>query len=326
MVVIVTGVAGYIGAHVAKALLENGHAVIGIDNLSTGRREFLDSRINFFKGDICDLGFLTEVFSQINDLTECGVVHCAGVKFPEESMTNPSKYFEINTGGTLNLLKVMAVFNVNSLVFSSSCSVYGNPADGIAVTETMDLRPVSPYGHSKMLAENAISTTSKHSELRAVSLRYFNVAGNSHFAAFDISPRNLLPNMYRAASLNSIFKVYGNDFPTPDGSCIRDYVHIDDLASAHVKTLKSIISKKNLSHAYNIGSGSGFSVLEILENFKRVSMPDFRFEFSERRAGDPSQISADISAAKSDLGWIPRNDLTGIISSGWLAWKQRWAG
>jgi len=322
MVVIVTGVAGYVGAHVARTLLDNGHEVLGIDNLSTGKSEFLDSRIEFFQGDICDLVFLTEVFSQINHPAKCGVVHCAGVKFPEESMHNPSKYFDINTGGTLNLLKAMELFRINSLVFSSSCSVYGNPADGKNVSEDVVLKPVSPYGYSKLLAEKAISVTSKHSELRAVSLRYFNVAGNSHDAAFDISPRNIFPNMYRSAMANSIFYVYGKDFPTPDGSCIRDYVHVTDLAIAHVAALDKILSGERMLDAYNIGSGTGFSVIEILEAFKKVCAPDFRYHFSERRAGDPSQIYADISAAKADLGWVPKNDLNKIIQSGWSAWNQ----
>ena len=322
MVVIVTGVAGYIGAHVARALLENGHEVLGIDNLSTGKSGFLDSRVKFFHGDICDLAFISKVFSQIDHPDNCGVVHCAGVKFPEESMDNPSKYFEVNTGGTLNLLRAMELFRINSLVFSSSCSVYGNPSDGKNVSESAELEPVSPYGHSKMLAEKAISVTSKHSNLNAVSLRYFNVSGNSHPAAFDLSPRNIFPNMYRAATEKTNFNVYGKDFPTPDGSCIRDYVHVDDLATAHVTTLEKIMSGERLLRAYNIGSGRGFSVIEILETFKSVCFPEFKYQFSELRAGDPSQIYADISAAEADLGWVPRKDLVEIIQSGWSAWSQ----
>ena len=322
MVVIVTGVAGYVGAHVARALLENGHEVWGIDNLSTGKREFLDSRIKFFLGDICDLDFISQVFSKINYPTKCGVVHFAGVKFPEESVVNPSKYFEINTGGTLNLLRAMDLFQIRALVFSSSCSVYGNPSNGKKVSEKLELNPVSPYGHSKLLAEKVISVTSNYSELRAVSLRYFNVAGNSHPFAFDISPRNIFPNMFRAASVGSKFQVYGKDFPTPDGSCIRDYVHIDDLTQAHVTALEKIMFGESLLDAYNIGSGTGFSVIEILETFKREFVPDFRYEFSERREGDPSQIYADISAAEQDLGWVPKNDLIQIIQSGWSAWNH----
>jgi len=323
MTVIVTGVAGYIGSHIATALLAQGAKVIGIDNLSTGKIEFISPEIDFHRGDIRDKDFLTKVFSQIMNPEKSGVIHCAGVKFPEESMQEPTKYFDINTNGTLGLLGVMAKFQINSIVFSSSCSVYGNPTEGIPISEKSNLEPVSPYGHSKLLAERGINVISQYSKLSSVSLRYFNVAGNNHKMAYDSSMRNIMPNIYRSVTSKSIFTVFGNDYPTPDGSCVRDYIHVSDLAEAHITALAKIISGQPLLPAYNLGSSTGYSVFEIVNSFKEFCQPKFDFRVASRRPGDPAQIYADISAANSDLDWRPKFGLKEIIQSGWVAWNRR---
>jgi UDP-glucose 4-epimerase len=323
MTVIVTGAAGYIGAHIATALLTQGAKVIGIDDLSTGRIDFISPEIEFYQGDVRDEVFLTKVFSRIKNPEESGVIHCAGVKFPEESLQQPTKYFDINTNGTLKLLKVMAKFQINSIVFSSSCSVYGNPTEDILISENSNLKPVSPYGYSKLLAEIGLNVISQYSNLSSVSLRYFNVAGNNHDKAYDSSMRNLMPSIYRSVTSKSIFTVFGDDYPTLDGSCVRDYVHVSDLADAHIAALARIVSGKPLLPAYNLGSSTGYSVFEIVNSFKEFCQPKFDFQVASRRPGDPAQIYADISAANSDLDWRPKFGLNEIIQSGWVAWNHR---
>ena len=317
-----TGVCGYIGAHVAEALINKGHSVIGFDNLSTGRPEFIDPEITFVRGDVRNQASLKKAFSRLKAPSVSGVIHCAGVKFPSESFLDPIKYFEINSLGTLNVLKVMDAFKVPNLVFSSSCSVYGQPREPLLVDESTELNPISPYGYSKKIAEEFIEQIKNLLGIKAVSLRYFNVAGNSHNKAFDRSFTNIMPNLYRSATQKNKFEIFGLNYKTEDGSCVRDYIHVQDLANVHVTAIEKLMLNCSLRSAYNLGSNSGFSVLQIVEEFKLKCFTDFEFEVKEQRLGDPAYIVANSQAAKSELDWNPILGLSEIIKSGWQAWQK----
>ncbi len=321
--VVVTGAAGYVGSHICHELLENGYSVVAIDDLSTGKFEFLDSRIKFYEGRVQDLSLLKKAFSSLANPYKTGVVHCAGLKFARESVRNPLNYYENNSVAVQVLLKAMATFSINVLVFSSSCSVYGSLQDLNPVSEDVELNPVSPYGRSKLFAENMISDSIVASELSAVALRYFNVAGNAPGVGFDVSPFNLLPNLYRAISSKKAFNVFGDDYSTPDGSCIRDYVDVSLLAKAHILALQKLLTGESLEFAYNLGSGVGASVLEIFNAAKSGIDQDLKLEIVEARSGDPSQILADISLAVRDLDWNHEVSIQEMVASGWDAWNPK---
>jgi len=320
--VVVTGAAGYIGAHICHELLAQGFDVIAIDDLSTGRQEFLKPGIAFFQGKVQDKPFLIDVFSNLKTPESTGVIHCAGFKFAGESVKHPIAYYENNTSAVQVLLEVMAEFSIQSLVFSSSSSVYGSLKKLQAVPESAELNPVSPYGRSKLFAELMIFDAIATSSLKAVALRYFNVAGNSPGIGFDTSPFNLMPNLYRAISTKKEFTVFGGDFNTPDGSCIRDYVDVSVLARAHIIALQKLMAGGDLNFAYNLGSGSGASVLEIVSTAKRIIDSDLKTVIVEARLGDPAQILADDSLARQDLGWRHQVRLEDMLLSGWMAWNS----
>lgn len=320
MNVLLTGAAGYIGAHVTDALLQRGHKVIGIDDFSTGRREFLSDKIHFVEGDVRNLDFLNEVFSYLPNSEENAVIHLAGIKYAGESLTNSLKYYDINCLGTLNVLKTMDKFHIRNIVFSSSCSVYGDVVDGLAVTEERFTRPVSPYGRSKLYAENFIKDYSFGSGIKYTNLRYFNVAGNSNPRSLDISPFNLFPNLYRAIEGGHSLEVHGTDYETRDGSCVRDYVHVQELAEAHVTCVEMLYSDLILSSTYNLGSGKGASVLEIVESARQNIDHNLTIQTSPRRHGDPAQILADTEKAKTELNWEHLSTVDEMVLSGWNSW------
>lgn len=319
--VVVTGAGGYVGSHVCHELLSQGYSVIAIDDLSTGKRDFLDSRVKFHEGKVQDSSFLARVFASLSDPDRAGVVHCAGLKFAGESVKYPLEYYENNSVAVQVLIKAMAEFSINALVFSSSCSVYGSLKDLKPVSETAELNPVSPYGRSKLFAEKIISDAMSSSELKAVALRYFNVAGNAAGVGFDVSPFNLLPNLYRAISSKSTFTVFGGDYKTPDGSCVRDYVDVSLLAKSHVVALQKLLSGAPLELAYNLGSGVGASVFEIVHAAKTGIDSNLKSESVSARAGDPAQILADVSLAKRDLDWNHCVSIEEMVISGWNAWN-----
>lgn len=320
--VVVTGAAGYIGAHICQELLAQSFDVIAIDDLSTGRQEFLRPGVTFFQGKVQDERFLMDVFSKFKTPAPTGVIHCAGFKFAGESVKHPIAYYENNTSAMQVLLKVMTDFSIQSLVFSSSSSVYGSLKELRAVTESAELNPVSPYGRSKLFAEHIILDAMATSSLKAVALRYFNVAGNSPDVGFDTSPFNLMPNIYRAISTKNKFTVFGGDYKTPDGSCIRDYVDVSVLARAHINTLQKLVAGEELKFAYNLGSGSGASVLEIVSAAKRIIDNDLKAVIVKARRGDPAQILADDSLARQDLGWQHQVSIEDMLLSGWNAWNS----
>lgn len=319
--VVVTGAGGYVGSHVCHELLSQGYSVIAIDDLSTGKRDFLDSRVKFHEGKVQDSSCLARVFESLSDPVQAGVVHCAGLKFAGESVKYPLEYYENNSVAVQVLIKVMAEFSISTLVFSSSCSVYGSLKDLKPVSETAELNPVSPYGRSKLFAEKIISDAMSSSELKAVALRYFNVAGNAPGVGFDVSPFNFLPNLYRAISSKSTFTVFGGDYKTPDGSCVRDYVDVSLLAKAHVVALQKLLSGTPLELAYNLGSGVGASVFEIVNAAKTGIDSNLKSELVSARAGDPAQILADVSLANRDLDWNHCVSIEEMVISGWNAWN-----
>lgn len=321
--VIVTGVAGYIGAHVAAQLLESGHKVIGIDNLSTGVRDFVDPRIRFHEGDVENSQFLDSVFSGVAEPSQAGVIHCAGIKFASESVKNPIAFYTANSYSTLSLLKSMKRANITKMVFSSSCSVYGQIQSSTPVTESELLQPISPYGRSKMIAELMINDSVREGWLKAISLRYFNVVGNDKIKAFDTSDFNLFPNVYRAAESCSDILIFGDKYGTHDGTCVRDYVHVIDLAAVHLRAMNKIMDGAQLEFAYNLGSGIGYSVLEIVNSFTRHLGMDLKYKIEMAREGDPAEIRADISRAVRDLDWSGLRSLNEMLEDGWRAWQQR---
>ena len=322
MTVIVTGAAGYIGSHIVSSLIELGEEVIGIDDLSTGRAEFLHPKLDFRKTNICRFD---ELLANLNDLKlsdEISVIHAAGVKFAGESVQKPLDFYDVNFTGTLNVLRVMEKIGARHLVFSSSCSVYGDVSDGVGVAENSSLMPVSPYGRSKYFAELAINDFVSTGKINAVSLRYFNVAGNGTSNGYDISPYNLFPNIYRAIESKKPIVIFGDSFATIDGTCIRDYVDVVLLAQAHINTLNSLRKKHDLASAYNLGSGQGASVLEIVKSATRVIDPDLTYLIAESRNGDPGSILADVSRAIKDLGWNHTTSIDEMLLGGWKAWSK----
>ena len=320
--IIVTGGAGYIGAHIVNHLLSAGHQVIVIDDLSTGKTAFIDKRAIFIEGKVQDSNTLDKAFQKITDPENSGVIHAAGLKFAGESLKAPLAFYETNTYAVLELIKVMKKTGVRNLVFSSSSSVYGNLLESESATETSHLAPVSPYGRSKLFAENIIEDSKLEFPLRAVSLRYFNVIGNGEISALDTSTFNLLPNLYRAMEKHSTFKVFGGNYPTFDGSCIRDYVDVQKLAEAHAYALISLSEGAPIPPAINLGSGTGFSILEVIEIARQLINQDLDIEIVAGRPGDPARIVADCQLAETYLSWKTEMDIKNVILSGWKAWQK----
>lgn len=323
MKVLVTGVAGYIGSHVAEELIANGHTVFGIDNLATGFLEFVDKRVKFYRADLRNV---IELEKAIREFAEAGgesVIHCAGIKYAGESIKTPLHFYETNVFGTLNLLRIVGQYKIKYFVFSSSCSVYGDPFEQKPISEDSNLLPVSPYGRSKLFAEKIIEDFSKASKVKFLILRYFNVAGNSSQISLDVSEFNLLPNIYRAIENKKAIKIFGDDFATKDGTCIRDYVHVKSLASSHLKSLELLMSDQLHNTVLNLGSGKGYSVKEIVNACKELIYSDLEFEVMPRRDGDPSLILADINKSRQLFGVNPEDNLDKIVTSGWKSWREK---
>jgi UDP-glucose 4-epimerase len=321
--VIVTGGAGYIGAHIVNDLLENNYKVIVIDNFSTGFTTFVDKRSTLITGSAGDSQILEVAFSSLKFPNSAAVIHCAGLKFAGESIKKPIEFYVANLSTTLNLLKYMKKFNVLKLIFSSSSSVYGNSDLDILVSESSNLNPLSPYGKSKLFAENIIDDSKKEFGLNATSLRYFNVIGNGSIAACDTSKWNLLPNIYRAIDSNTPLQIYGGNYLTPDGSCIRDYVDVVSIARAHRQILEEMNNNTILPDAINLGSESGTSVLEIFKAVKASIDPNFTYNLTQVRTGDPARIIADCTTARKCFDWSPSLSIEESIISGWKAYDYQ---
>lgn len=315
MTVLVTGGAGYIGSHTVRLLRERGEDVVVLDTLETGHREALLGA-PLVVGDVGDTAVLIDLFSahEFN-----AVIHFAGYKAPGESMRMPARYFNNNVAGTSSLLEVMADAGVKRMVFSSSCSVYGTP-ESLPVREAQPAQPESPYAASKHMVEQMLRWFDLCHGLRSVSLRYFNAAG----AAFDgrigedmDRTSNLIPLVMRAAlGRSSAVEVFGTDYLTPDGTAVRDYVHVVDLADAHLKAL-DYLREHERSETLNLGTSQGTSVQAVIDLVRRVSGRVVPVKYSGRRPGDPAAIWADATKASQVLGWRPRYGLEEIISTAW---------
>ena len=315
---LVTGGAGYIGSHVAHRLVEAGHDVVVLDDLSSGVRSFVPAAATFVEGSIGDAGLVRKL---LGDAEVDGIVHLAALKYAGVSVAEPLRFYSVNVEGMRVLLEEAVAVGVEQFVYSSSCSVYGTPAV-VPVVEATATRPESPYGETKLIGEWLLADVARVAPMRHTSLRYFNVVGSGYDDIDDRSPHNLFPLVFRAIDAGEPPKVFGTDYPTPDGSCIRDYIDVGDLADAHVVAAHRLEAGDELQPAYNIGTGVGASVLEVIEAVRRVLEIPLPVELNERRPGDPARIVADPSAARADLGWVARQDLDDMVRTAWAAWRR----
>ncbi len=318
---LVTGGAGYIGAHVVRAFRDEGLSPVVVDDLSSGHRQFVPEDVPFVEGTILDEALLADVMAR-HDVG--GVVHVAGFKYAGVSVQRPLHTFEQNVTGTARLLSAMQTSGVGAIVFSSSAATYGTPSTEI-VTEESPTRPESPYGESKLIGEWLLRDQAVATGLRHTSLRYFNVVGSASDELLDTSPHNLFPLVLDALAEGRTPKIYGNDYPTPDGTCVRDYVHVGDLAISHVAAAKALAAGRPLEPVYNLGSGNGVSVAEIMTAISRITGIAFEPEIHPRRPGDPARIVALGELAARDLDWAMRHSLDDIVEGAWLA-RQAAAG
>ncbi|HKH07688.1 MAG TPA: UDP-glucose 4-epimerase GalE [Agromyces sp.] len=312
---LVTGGAGYIGAHVVRAFEEQGTDTVVIDDLSSGRRSFLADGTPFVQGTILD-GQVLERTLERYDVT--GVVHLAGFKYAGVSVARPLHTYQQNVTGTAMLLAAMEACGVDRIVFSSSAAVYGTP-DVDLVTEATPRHPESPYGESKLIGEWLLADQARATGLRHTSLRYFNVVGSGTSEIFDASPHNLFPLVFDALLEGRTPRIYGADYPTPDGTCVRDYIHVSDLAAAHVVAARRLDAGDELQTVYNLGSGDGVSVGEIMSAVAEVTGVAFEPEIGPRRPGDPARIVASGELAARDLEWRMRHSLADMVASAWEA-------
>jgi UDP-glucose 4-epimerase len=321
--VVVTGGAGYIGSHIAQEFLDQGFDVHVLDNLQTGYREFIPVGAKVHIADVTNIDEISSCFAKLNTPSTAGVIHAAGLKFAGESIKAPLDFYNANTYSTLQLLKAMSTFKLSSLVFSSSSSVYGNHGATGAVVEDSELKPISPYGRSKLFAEEILNDARIPLGIKSLSLRYFNVIGSRPECGLDLSKFNLLPNLYRATTGNDSIKVFGDSYPTPDGTCIRDYVDVRQLAKAHFDSLQLLESGKEFPTAINLGSGDGYSVKQLIEVLQAQTGKLVHVEIVQGRQGDPAVTLADISLAKKVLNWEPKFTLQESVASGWTAWLEK---
>jgi UDP-arabinose 4-epimerase len=340
--ILVTGGAGYIGSHVARALRRSGYEVLILDNLSTGFRS-LARGFEFIESDVGDQARLRSVFKLVDfrrvDVKHVdAVMHFAAHAYVGESVEDPRKYFDNNVVASLSLLNSALDAGIQRFVFSSSCAVYGVPAQ-VPITEDTPRIPVNPYGASKLFFENALEAYGRAYGLRSVSLRYFNAAGadeSGEIGELHDPETHLIPLALQSAmgggatggaatGAGPELQIHGDDYPTRDGTCVRDYVHVSDLADAHVRALQHLEKSGADSLALNLGTGRGYSVLEIIQAAERATGRSVPRKIGPRRPGDPPILVADASRAREVLGWSPQRDLTDIMSSAWR-WMRSCSG
>jgi UDP-glucose 4-epimerase len=325
MKLLVTGGAGYIGSIVATQLLAAGHQVVVLDNLERGHRDAVPAGAELIVADLRDFDATQSALSNEFD----GVLHFAALALVGESVTNPERYYRTNVGGTLNLLEAMWCAGVGRLVFSSTCAVYGQP-DEVPISEAAPTRPANAYGASKLAVDRMIGDFCLAHDLGAVSLRYFNVAGASGDLGEDHDPEtHLIPNILRTAlGINSHVDVYGTDYPTPDGTAIRDYIHIEDLAAAHLLAMEGIDGGEPGEHRiYNLGNGSGFSVREVIAAAAAITGTEIATREAPRRPGDPPMLVAASELVRAELGWqAHKPDLSEMVSDAWAFAQARPGG
>ncbi len=316
MKILVTGGAGYIGSHFVKLISENGFEPIVVDNLSRGHREAVPVNIPFEDVDILDFPAISNV---IRKYMPDAIVHFAAFAYVGESVENPGLYYTNNVVGSLKLIRACAEFGIDKFVFSSTCSLYGNP-DTIPISENEPLKPINPYANTKLMIETILKDFDTTHGLKSVSLRYFNAAGadpNGELGECHEPEPHLIPLiLHTAQKKREKILVYGNDYSTPDGTCIRDYIHVMDLAEAHLKSIE-YLNKENKSEIINLGTGKGNSVLEVIEKAKSITGKNIPFEITGRRPGDPAVLVADNKKAKDILGWSPKFPIEDIIKTAW---------
>lgn len=329
MNVLVTGGLGYIGSHLSILLAEAGCNVLIVDNLSNSQFEIFSKiqyiskkEVNFSKLDIRDTNSLSQFLSK-NKIDS--VIHCAGLKSVGESVKNPIKYYDNNINGTISLINAMNENNIKKLIFSSSATVYGEP-NYLPIDEGHSTNQLNPYGFSKLTIENILKDlTLSDKEWRIIILRYFNPVGaheSGLIGELPLHPTNLMPiiSMVAANKLKKLL-VYGDDYPTEDGTCIRDFIHVMDLAEGHELALKQLNKSKKQFDIFNLGTGSGVSVLEMIRKFHEITGVEIPYEFSERRPGDVTSSYACSKKAQKYLKWKPKRDLNTMCSSAW-AWQN----
>jgi UDP-glucose 4-epimerase len=342
--ILVTGGAGYIGGTVAGLLAEKGHRAVIFDNLTHGRRDLLPAGVDFVEGEVADRLALENLFIAANDLGEPfdGVLHFAALIEAGESMIHPEIFFRNNTAATLSLLEAMLAHGPRRLVFSSTAAVYGEP-EKVPIQEDARLLPTNPYGQSKLLVEQMLSWLNRIHGLRYAALRYFNVAGAPEASNGAITrgeahnpETHLIPLVLDVAlGRRDHIKIFGDDYPTPDGTCIRDYIHVSDLADAHLLALDALENAPQKAEPascdfrpliYNLGNGKGFSVREVIESARRVTGHPIPVEIQPRRAGDPAVLVASSEKAIRELAWKPRyTQLDDIIRTAWIWHQKRYA-
>ena len=311
MKILLTGGSGYIGSVTTELLCDDGHAVTVFDNLERGHREAVDPRARLIVGDLRDPQPIRDA---MRDLKPDAVVHFAAYALVGESMQEPLKYFENNVGGGLHLLDAMLRTGVKKIIFSSTCATYGQP-DVLPMTEALPQRPTNPYGESKLMFETALRWEQARRGIQPTFLRYFNACGATEKYGEDHEPEtHLIPNVLKVALGQApAVPVFGDDYATPDGTCIRDYIHIVDLARAHILALE-----KDVSGPFNLGTGTGFSVQQVIETCRAVTGHPIPADVSPRRPGDPAGLVAGADKAKDVLGWKPRYpDLKTIVQHAW---------
>lgn len=324
--ILITGAAGYIGSHTAVNFINNGHEIVIFDNLETGHIETIEAlknigSVHFEKGDLRNIDDIEQVF---NKYSIDSVIHFAAFSLVGESVSNPSKYYRNNTYGTLNLLDTMIKHNVKRIVFSSTCATYGEP-DYTPIDESHKQCPINPYGNSKLCIEYMLKDYDKAYGLKSIILRYFNVAGCDEFSRigeWHEPESHLIPNILKSTfDNNKTFKIFGNDYETPDGTCIRDYVNVEDLAEAH-KLAYLYLKENNQSEIFNIGTEQGDSVKQVFDTCEEILGKKIPVEIVERRPGDPAKLYANANKAKNILKWNPKHSLTNSIDSAYK-WELR---
>ena len=339
--ILVTGGSGFIGSHTCYELLKENYELFILDSLVNSsykslervkeifkkRNVDINSKINFFKGDLRDKKFLDTVFQRSEDEGKSieGVIHFAGLKSVAESVINPVKYWENNVLGSINLIQKMAEYNCKTIVFSSSATVYGNSSHNL-ISESAEISPINPYGATKLTIENFLRDISQEpsNEWRIAILRYFNPIGAHSSGLIGENPlqkpNNIFPIIINAAYENENLKVFGNDWETSDGTCIRDYIHVMDLAEGHLKALEFLLQSKSNLVTLNLGTGIGISVLELIKTFERVNNVNVPFNFDKRRDGDVCRLVADNLKSREILKWSPKKSIEEMCNSGWH-WK-----
>ncbi len=319
--ILVTGGAGYVGSHCVKELLRQGYEVVVLDNLSQGHRKAVLTK-HFVQADLLDMTALRRIFAEY---AIDAVMHFAALASVGDSVKDPQKYYRNNIIGTLNLLQVMGERGVNQMIFSSSAAVYGDP-EVIPIPENHPKRPKSPYGRTKWMLEEILQDYAVAYGLHYIALRYFNAAGCDPEGQLgeDHNPEmHLIPlTLDVALKKKDHVVIFGSDYDTPDGTCIRDYIHVNDLAEAHIRALE-LLKERPVSVAYNLGIGKGYSVREIVAVCRQISGQEIPVVEGERRAGDPAVLIADPRRAREELGWTPKNQLLEtIVESAWK-WRER---